>query len=100
VSKPAAADVLVARSADRISLITMRGDAAAALELVRELHEHRSDVRVALRCDNNPVAVERKRTPMAAKWGGRCTACATAIHAGEPIYYDSESRRAVHARCA
>lgn len=93
------ADVLVARAADRIAVIAMRGDAAAALDLCRQLHDLRADVVVSLRCDNNPPDA-RARTPMPARFAGRCAACATAIGVGTPIYYDSDTRKAVHARCA
>lgn len=86
----------MARSADRVALIAMRGDAAAALELVKDLHEHRADVRIALRCDNN-APEPRRATPMPAKYPGRCSVCATAITVGMPIYYDAG--KVTHTRC-
>lgn len=99
MSGPDPADVLVARAADRLALIDMRDDAEAALALCKELHQHRADVHVALRCDNNPPDVQQRR-PMPAKFPGRCASCAGGIGVGEPIFYDAEARKAVHAGCA
>lgn len=99
MSKPDPSDVLVARSADRIAVIAMRGDAEAALQLVKELHDHAGEVKVALRTDNTPPEPRRK-TAMPARFPGRCAHCATAIRVGEPIIFDSEARQAVHERCS
>lgn len=93
---PDPADVLVARASDRLALIWQRNDAEAALQLCKELHEHSKDVRIALRCDNNPPEARRS---MPAKFPGRCATCAGGIRVGEPIYFDAESRKAVHERC-
>jgi hypothetical protein len=99
VNRPDASSVLVARAPDRLAVIVLREDAAAALELCKELHDLRGEVIIAPRHDTGGD-VERQARPMQAKFPGRCAACATAIRVGEPIYYDAESRRAVHSRCA
>jgi hypothetical protein len=100
MSKPDASSVFYVRAPDRLGVIVMRGDAADALEFCRQLHAYRDEIHVAPRYDNAPPVPERKRSPMPAKYPGRCSVCATAITVGAPIYYDGESRSAVHARCA
>jgi len=90
--------VLVARAADRLDVIVLSGNKEAGFEFCRELREHSRDVKVALRTDNN-APEPRRATPMPAKFPGRCANCATAIRLGEPIFYDSSSRQAVHERC-
>jgi hypothetical protein len=99
VSKPDPADVLVARAADRLALIDMQNDAAAALALCKELHDRRADVQICLRYDAAPSAPSVRRT-MPARFPGRCTKCAGGIQVGEAIFVDYEARNAVHARCA
>jgi hypothetical protein len=91
--------MLIARAPDLLALIWMKNDSAAALDLCKLLHDLRGDVVIALRCDNNPPET-RARSPMPAKFPGRCSACATGIRVGEPIFFDSERRQAIHARCA
>lgn len=99
MSAPASADVLIARVPDLLALIWLKNDSAAALDLCRLLHDLRADVVIKLRCDNNPPE-SRSRSPMPAKFPGRCAACATGIRVGEPIFFDTETRKAVHSRCA
>jgi hypothetical protein len=98
MSRPDPADVIVARAADRLALIALQKNAIMALEFCEQLHELRADVRVSLRCDNN-APEPRAQSPMPAKFPGRCAACAAGIRVGEPIFYDSEAKKAVHARC-
>lgn len=99
MSRPDSADVLVARAPDLLALIWMKNDSAAALDLCRLLHDLRTDVVISLRRDTDD-RVEPRGRPMPAKFPGRCATCAAAIGVGDPIYYDAESRKAVHARCA
>ncbi len=103
MSKPDPADVLVASASDRIALAVMRSDAAAALELVRELHDLRSDVTIALRTEARggaPSPVPARGRPMPAKYVGRCARCNGPINVGTPIYYDRATRETSHARCS
>lgn len=90
--------MLVARAADRLALIHMRGDAEAALVFCRELHDLRADVTVTLRYHAPPAPSVRQTMP--ARFPGRCAKCALGIQVGEAIFFDHETRTATHARCA
>ena len=98
-SRPDPADVLVASFADRVTVVALRGDAGAALELVKDLHEHRSDVQLCLRyaMASAPTTPDRRRSPMPARYPGRCSVCAAAVMVGMPIYFDAG--QVTHARC-